>query len=258
MAAMLARARLRAEAESTRKTGACMNGWQSLLRVLWVLGVAGAIAVAALRTSTLWARIRSRKPNSLATHAMMAGVSIAGIYLASGGRWSGFGLGVGTFKWSPILLLWVLPTAVLMIPQVATSRGRASADSHHLRPAQTIVRVWLAASIAEELLTRGLIQGLLAPFSGVGFHVGTDSVTVPILLAALAFAALHLILVRRMGAKATPVILLAFLLGCVAGVYRETTGSLIPAVIVHMLFNIGGTIPLWLARRSRTRTTTSQ
>ncbi|MBN1858784.1 CPBP family intramembrane metalloprotease [Candidatus Bipolaricaulota bacterium] len=225
-----------------------MSWWQSLLKVLWVTGLAGAIAVAALWIATLWARVRARKPSSLVTHTVMAGVSIVGIYLASGGRWSGFGLGIGTFDWTPILLLWVLPTALLTIPQVVASRGRTSADPHHLRPGQTIVRVWLAASIAEELLTRGLVQGLLAPLSGVGFNVGANFVTVPILLAALVFAALHLVLVRKMRAKAAPVIVLAFLLGCVAGAYRQATASLIPAVMVHMLFNIGGTIPLWLVR----------
>lgn len=234
-----------------------MNWRQSLLRVLWVLGLSSVVAVATLSMARLWARIVDRRSSSLVTHATMAAVSIAGIGLASRGRWSEFGVGVGLFDWSPVLLLWVLPTALLATTQIVASKGRASADPHRLRPAQTVVRVWVTASIAEELLTRGLVQGLLEPLSGVGFGVGANFVTVPILLAALVFAALHLVLVRKMGAAVVPVIALAFLLGCVAGVYRQTTGSLIPAVIVHMLFNIGGTVPLWLARWRRTIATAS-
>jgi membrane protease YdiL (CAAX protease family) len=138
--------------------------------------------------------------------------------------------------------------------QLAASRGRPSDDPHQLGPVQTVLRVWIVASVAEEVLTRGLTQGLLASLSTTGFRVAGELVSVSVLLAALAFAALHLVLVRKMGAKAAPVIVLAFLLGCVAGVYRQATGSLIPAVIVHMLFNIGGTIPMWLApRRARSQ-----
>ncbi|MCX6093055.1 MAG: CPBP family glutamic-type intramembrane protease [Candidatus Bipolaricaulota bacterium] len=232
-----------------------MSGWESFARVLWVLGLGAAIAVASLLVSRLLGRIRHRKPNSLVTHFVMAGLAIAAMYLASGGRWSEFGLGLGSFRWNPALLLWVLPTAILTIMQVAASRGRPSADPHQLGPVQTVLRVWIVASIAEELLTRGLVQSLLAPLSTAGFRVAGELVSVSVLLAALAFAAMHLVLVRNMGAKAAPVIVLAFLLGCVTGVYRQTAGSLIPAVIVHMLFNVGGTIPMWLAlRRARSET----
>jgi membrane protease YdiL (CAAX protease family) len=231
-----------------------MAWWGSLLRVLWVLALGGAIAVGSLSISRLWGRVRNRKSDSLVTHFAMAGLSVGAISLFSGARWSEFGLGLGSFHWSPTLLLWALPTALLTVMQLVASRGRASDAPHHLSPAQTVLRVWIVASIAEELLTRGLLQGFLAPLSGTGFHVGADIVSVPILLAALAFAALHLVLVRVMGAKAAAVIALAFLLGCVAGVYRQTTGSLIPAVIVHTLFNIGGSVPLWrLRHRSRAR-----
>jgi membrane protease YdiL (CAAX protease family) len=222
--------------------------------VLWVLGLGAAIAVAALWLSKVWGRARRRKPNSLVTHFTMAALAVAAIYLASGGRWSEFGFGLGSFRWNPALLLWVLPTAILTIMQVATSRGRPSDDAHQLGPVPTVLRVWIVASIAEEVLARGLIQGLLAPLSTTGFHVAGVLVSVSVLLAALAFAAMHLVLVRKMGAKAAPVIVLTFLLGCVTGVYRQATGSLIPAVIVHMLFNVGGTIPMWLTpRRARSQ-----
>jgi membrane protease YdiL (CAAX protease family) len=38
---------------------------------------------------------------------------------------------------------------------------------------------------------------------------------------------------------------MATFLGLVAARYREKTGSLLPAIIVHALFNIGSMLPLW-------------
>jgi membrane protease YdiL (CAAX protease family) len=74
-----------------------------------------------------------------------------------------------------------------------------------------------------------------------------------VLTGAAAFSAMHLVLLKRMGAKAAPVLVVTFVLGCIAGVYRETTGSLIPAVLVHMLFNVGGAVPVWVVAAIRAR-----
>ena len=54
---------------------------------------------------------------------------------------------------------------------------------------------------------------------------------------------MHIVAIDKMG---PPVIVLTSLLGIVAGYYREKTGSLIPAIIIHALFNIGGMLPMWL------------
>ncbi len=45
---------------------------------------------------------------------------------------------------------------------------------------------------------------------------------------------------------AAPLILLVTFLGLVAAHYREKTGSLLPAISIHALFNIGGSLPLWV------------
>jgi membrane protease YdiL (CAAX protease family) len=60
----------------------------------------------------------------------------------------------------------------------------------------------------------------------------------------LFFGFMHFVLIKSMGPAAIPVILLAVVLGLVAARYRERTGSLLPAIIVHALFNIGGMLPL--------------
>jgi membrane protease YdiL (CAAX protease family) len=112
---------------------------------------------------------------------------------------------------------------------------------------QTILFIWIYASISEEILTRGLLQGYL---SIAGRDVaGTSSrfrFSLPVVTSALFFGAMHAVLIPAMGPGAIPIIVLATGLGLVAGHYRERTGSLLPAIIVHALFNIGGTVPTWV------------
>jgi membrane protease YdiL (CAAX protease family) len=50
-----------------------------------------------------------------------------------------------------------------------------------------------------------------------------------------------------MGPKTILICISATLLGIVAGTYRQASGSLIPAILVHLLFNVGGTLPAWLS-----------
>jgi membrane protease YdiL (CAAX protease family) len=49
-----------------------------------------------------------------------------------------------------------------------------------------------------------------------------------------------------MGPGAIPVVLMATYLGLVAAHYREKTVSLLPAILLHVLFNIVGILPFWM------------
>jgi membrane protease YdiL (CAAX protease family) len=108
---------------------------------------------------------------------------------------------------------------------------------------ETVLYVWLLASISEEVLTRGLIQGFLAPLSKHGFKAVKRFISLPVLISALFFGGIHLMLLTTgmnpymVGA----VVISCFILGILAGYVREKSGSLVPAIIVHLVFNIGGT-----------------
>ena len=91
---------------------------------------------------------------------------------------------------------------------------------------------------------RGLIQGALDAWKNVGITLFGRHLSLPVLVGAVAFGLMHIAL-STMGAGTGQVIvtvLFAFLLGLVAGYYRETSGSLLPAIIVHMSGNIGGSL----------------
>ncbi|MCK4464752.1 MAG: CPBP family intramembrane metalloprotease [Bacteroidales bacterium] len=108
---------------------------------------------------------------------------------------------------------------------------------------QIVIFVWIYASISEEVLTRGLIQSYLEPLTRYGFTVFELRISLPVLTSAIIFALLHMgLLSTGMGINSVLyIVLFAFIVGLIAAFYREKTGSLIPAIIVHIFANIGGT-----------------
>jgi membrane protease YdiL (CAAX protease family) len=109
-------------------------------------------------------------------------------------------------------------------------------------PLKIVVSVLIMASICEELFYRGLLLGYLAPLRPLGFTIFRRRVSLPVAFCALSFGLGHLCLLGMMpGRMVGMIVLAATALGLLAGHYREKTESLIPAVAVHMTFNIIGT-----------------
>ena len=96
-------------------------------------------------------------------------------------------------------------------------------------------------------MARGLLQSWLSALTQSRVRLGRWTLSAPVLTSAGFFAAMHVVLFSKLGPVALVVILLAGILGVIAGHYRETTGSLIPAILVHSFFDIGGTLPPWIS-----------
>ena len=111
---------------------------------------------------------------------------------------------------------------------------------------KAIISVWVIASICEEIFYRGLILGYLAPLKKYSFKLLKSRISLPVSISALGFGLGHLCLLGEMNSFfVINIIISATVLGIIAGYYREKTGSIIPAIAVHMTFNIVGfTIPL--------------
>lgn len=109
---------------------------------------------------------------------------------------------------------------------------------------QVVILIWIYASICEEVLTRGLIQGYLSPLKQFGFSLFGFRISIPVLVAALFFGAMHIALltVGLDSFSVWAIVVSAFIMGIIAGYYREKTQSIIPAIIIHMLFNVSGSI----------------
>jgi membrane protease YdiL (CAAX protease family) len=109
---------------------------------------------------------------------------------------------------------------------------------------QEVVLIWIWASVAEETVMRGLVQSYLSPLKHLGLNLGGTRLSLPVLVAAILFGLIHLGLLTFdvAPAKVLTIVIFAMLVGVVAGYYRERTESLVPAILVHALANVTGSV----------------
>jgi len=216
-------------------------------RTVFALAVTGVVLAAAW-FGTSWVPFPKDGfiPSSLMTHSVMA-LGTLGFILWFGNRdFSAFGFTMGRWRFHWTILLWVLPTA---LPSTAAALAGAVNDSpgpaSGFSPLQSILFIWIVASTFEEFLTRGLLQTLLYK-DWTAEPARHWFLSLPVILSGLFFGAMHLVLIPKMGAGVAPVIAMTTFLGWVTARYRERFNSLVPAIIIHALFNIGGMLPGWL------------
>ncbi len=183
----------------------------------------------------------------------MALIAILLMLLLGRGRLGRFGFRRGSF-----LPIWPVVRAVFLAELVVTlvflAVPSAEGPGHFAEEytfLQTVIGVWIVASTCEEIVTRGLIQGYLAPLAVAGLSLGRVKISIPVLTGAIVFSAMHvpLLVMGIETALGVQILISTFLLGCIAGYYRETTGSLIPAVLAHMLANVFGMGMGWAVER---------
>ena len=100
---------------------------------------------------------------------------------------------------------------------------------------QIVLLFWIGASVQEEMIFRSLIQSV------VGRTLGSEGTLTwgPLSAAAVIVAVLFAIIHIPMGAFTACAALVA---GVLAGEIRARSGSILPAIIVHAMFNITGTL----------------
>jgi membrane protease YdiL (CAAX protease family) len=219
------------------------------LRIVVALLMGVAIAVTAFVAPALFMMAEDVwLPPSFLTHTSMLLISFLIVAFLSRGKLSSYGFTRGSFRMTPTILLWIIPTSFLSVLQyVAMRSGAATIDAFNLSHLQVILFIWIYASICEETFIRGLLQGWLFPLGQYKVTlIRKWSLSIPVLFGGFFFGAMHIVLWPKMGPLAIMPMSLATGLGIVAGYYREKTGSLIPAVLIHSLFNIGGSLPLWV------------
>ena len=182
------------------------------------------------------------------TQIMFLVISLILMYLFSNGKLSTFGFkSVKISKLAKSVLIAFIFSFVLIILNIiimaiagpATEGGESSRMTGGML--KTIISVWIIASICEELFCRGLIQGFLAPLKKYGFKLFKLDISVPVGVSALLFGIGHFCLWGRMpNLMVVFSVINATILGTIAGYHREKTGSIIPAIAVHMTFNIVG------------------
>jgi membrane protease YdiL (CAAX protease family) len=180
----------------------------------------------------------------LSPHTAMIVVSLILILVLARGRFSSFGFRL------PKPIGWVrLVILVCGVFLVSHLIGRLiDAEELPFMEEYTlldeIVLIWIWASIGEEVLTRGWMQGYLEPLKSYGISVASIRLSLPVILCAAVFGAMHLTLFTfDVGAPTVWMIVIsAFVIGLVAGYYREKSESLVPAYVAHALANVVGWI----------------
>jgi len=103
-------------------------------------------------------------------------------------------------------------------------------DVSGFAPWKIVLYFLIGASIQEEIIFRGLIQTMVERRWKISFPLVGGSISGAVAFSAALFGVIHL-------ESGEIVTLGAIILGLVAGELRRRSGSLLPAIIVHALFN---------------------
>ncbi len=108
--------------------------------------------------------------------------------------------------------------------------SQAPFDVASLQRWQLVLYFLVAAPVQEEVIFRGLVQSFLQARWSEAVAVFGTQVTLAVICTAVLFAIVHL-------GSGLATVLGALLLSVLAGELRRRGGSLLPAVVVHSLFN---------------------
>ena len=107
---------------------------------------------------------------------------------------------------------------------------------------QIAALVVIGRSVYEELLFRGLLQGFLTPLLSRRWRFFGHDFSLAAVVGAVAFGLIHFSLLSLGGdfAPVSVIVAAGFLLGLLAGYYRDRTGSMIHPIVAHVCANLGG------------------
>lgn len=133
----------------------------------------------------------------------------------------------------------IINAFMTIITKMAGEKIEVPPALSELKPIQVFLFVFLYASIAEEFLFRGFLMNLLKPLETTSFTILKRKISLPVILSAIAFSAVHLILITT-GVSTLfllRIVIFTFCLGLVAGYYQEKHNNHFYAIVVHMTGN---------------------
>jgi len=189
-------------------------------------------------------------PSLLTTQILELILALLAIGILGKWRFSEYGFRLpkssGTSSAKPVQWLGISLVALSLgaIATLAIAFTHASGNPlvKQLSLPQIILFVWISSSIIEEIFTRGFIQGHISILNSSSIKFLFFRINIPTLISAAFFGAMHTVLLLSGADLLTTIIIVIFTfsLGLLAGHQRARSQSLIPAVFVHMLANMGG------------------
>lgn len=107
---------------------------------------------------------------------------------------------------------------------------------------ELILVIWIWSSICEEVLVRGLMQSFMNHLK----NIKIVRLSLPVIISGLFFGAMHLFHINS-EINIWHVCFIVFhtsIIGILAAFYREKSESLIPPILIHIIANILGSIPM--------------
>jgi len=186
--------------------------------------------------------------NSFGTHSLLLILSIILIYGLR--NYVNYKISIPQFKklLKPALLGLLATIIVNFSMSIITKILGGQVEQHpafiKMPPLQIFIFVFIYASIAEELLFRGFLMNFLKPLIIKGIVVLKRSISVPVIISAIAFGLGHLILITTGvgGFFLLKIVIFATILGLIAGYYQDKYDNNLFAIIVHMAGNFMGVI----------------
>jgi len=143
---------------------------------------------------------------------------------------------------TPILLIVFL----LIISEFIFQKILGNTNEEHFASSMSGIQILLIvvflASISEELLFRGFLQNMLDPLKPIAIHFLKIKLSLPVIISGLLFGLMHFGIIST-GASfgfALKLVLVAMIMGMIAGYFQEKHNNFLFAVIVHMSANITG------------------
>ena len=143
----------------------------------------------------------------------------------------------------PYLKILLLVLSASFITNIGMSFFPMNGSGHFVmdfKKWQIIIATWIIAPISEEFLLRGLLQSYLSNLKKYSYKLFKVNISLPVVISGFYFSLMHIpLLFMGMGLTLGISILIScFIIGIIAGYYRENTGSLVPAILIHSLANI--------------------
>ncbi|KPK72472.1 hypothetical protein AMJ87_04720 [candidate division WOR_3 bacterium SM23_60] len=169
------------------------------------------------------------------TSFLVASLMIAIFMIRYGWHGKDFGLVAAGGKY----LIWafvlggILGLIVAVLQRIMGIQGPRTFESFALW--QIVLLFWIGASIQEEIIFRSLIQSVAGRTLSSNATLTWGPLSAAAVIVAVLFAVIHI----PMGVFTACAALVA---GLLVGELRTRSGSILPAIIVHAMLNITGTI----------------
>jgi membrane protease YdiL (CAAX protease family) len=184
--------------------------------------------------------------------------SILGILIVNGGKLKGFGfimptkfqyvklalsaigITIASFVVGMVVFIIILSNLFPIDSIGGSTVGFPKEDSI----VEMILTVWIWSSLCEEVFTRGFLYGTIQHLDSKKFL----RLSIPVWISGIFFGLMHTQLIHN-GMSFWFVAFIVFnttIIGLVAAYYREKSGSLFPAFLVHFLANVVGSFPIFI------------